>query len=142
MITATTILLLTQVSPNTQKDIAALYAQWDKAVVAHNRNVMDSIIAPKFSAKIKGTKKTLSKAEFLNGITAGWSKKDSPKDLSFNTKISKIMEVNANYAVYIEESKVVVLKDGSKRKASWKSLDTWAKVGKTWRIVATEPMDK
>lgn len=136
------ILFVAQSTTNVQTELKAMYQKWDKAVVAHDKKTMESILAPKFAAKVKGTTKKLNKKEFINGITAGWSKKDSPKEQSFTTKINKVMELNSGYAAYIDESITFKLKDGSTRKVAFKSLDTWMRVGKSWQIFATEPMDK
>jgi Domain of unknown function (DUF4440) len=142
MVFLSTVLVLAQTTTAVQKDLTALYMKWDKAVVAHDKKVMESIIANNFFAKIKGSKKTMNKQEFIGAITASWSKKDSPKEQSFTTKITKVMPVKTRFAALVAESMVFKLKDGSTRKVDFKSLDVWEKVGATWQIVQTEPMDK
>lgn len=136
------ILLLVQDTATVQKELSAMYSKWDRAILAHDKKTMDSILAPSFTAKVKGSPKPMTKKEFLNGITGSWSIKDAPREQSFTTKINKVMAVKTNFAAYISESIVFKLKDGKTRKVDFSSLDVWQKIGKTWQIVQTEPMDK
>ena len=136
------IIFLSQATNSVQRDLVVMYQKWDKAVVAHDKKTLDSILAPNFSAKVKGSSKPMNRKDFLKGITGSWAIKDAPKEQSFTTKVNKVMAVKSNFAAYISESIVFKFKDGKTRKVDFNSLDIWQKVGKTWQIVQTEPMDK
>ena len=131
-------MLLTQTVDAAQKDITAMYAKWDKAIVGRNNAMLDSMLAPTFVAKLKGGK-SLTKKQFLKGITGQWTK-DGPREKAFTTKIVTFAYTEKHYLANISESVTFAYKNGSSKKVSWKSLDTWKK-GKTWQIVATESSD-
>jgi hypothetical protein len=140
MIHLVPIFILAQTTTSVQKDLDAMYLKWDKAVVAHDRRTMDSVLASGFAAKLKGAKKPMTKSEFLGAITGRW-KPDSPREQSFVTKIKKV-EMKSSLAVAtILESVVFKMKDGKTRKVDFHSLDTWQRVGKGWQIIATESLD-
>ena len=132
------VLFLVQTVSAAQKDINAMYLKWDKAVVAHDQKTMETVLASSFVAKVTGSKKPMSKQEFISAIASGWKKTDAPKEQSFTTKINKVTIEKGKYIALIEESVVFKAKDSKTQKFDFTSRDTWVKVGKTWQIVATE----
>ena len=135
------VLFLTQSVADAQKNINAMYLKWDKAVVAHDQKTMESVLASNFVAKVKQSKKPMTKQDFISAIASGWKKADAPKEQSFTTKINSVTQSKGQFLAKIDESVVFKMKDGKPRKVDFKSLDTWVKVGKNWQIVATESAD-
>ena len=140
------ILFATQSLPAIQKEIDKQYHKWDKAVVARDVKTMESMLAVDFSANVKGRQKPMTKKDFAGTIEARW-KAGFPKELSFTTKIDKVEAVKADqpkeklYAASIQETVEFEFKDGTKKKISFKSYDTWRKVGAHWQIVISANLD-
>ena len=140
------ILFATQSLPAIQKEIDKQYLKWDKAVVAHDAKTMESMLADDFSAKVKGREKPMTKKDFAGTIEARW-KTGFPKELSFTTKIDKVESVKSDkskdalYAASILETVEFEFKDGTKKKISFKSYDTWRKIGAHWQIVISANLD-
>lgn len=123
-----------------EKEIAAIYAKWDKAIVKQDQKAMNEILAASFVAKRKNGKKPLTKKEFIDGIAARWKTK-APKEKSFTTKILKLTHKEDTYFATVRETIVFEPVKGKSQKLEFTSIDTWQIYGKTWCITATEPGD-
>ncbi len=140
MLSLVPFLLLTQTATAPQRKIEAQYKKWDHAVLVRDKNAMQNLLSPKFTAKAIAGQKPLNRTQFIKAITSRWRPR-APKEQSYITKINDFAQTSGACITTVTQSIVYKYSNNTTRKSHYKLIDTWKMVGKNWILFSSDNLE-
>ena len=114
-----------------EKQILKLEDDWVQALVSHDRDVLDRIVAPSFTfIEPDGTLK--NRAEYLANRSSNEAESESFQNDQLKVKVFGNFALASGLATIIEQ------RDGKRYRFSLRWKELWRKESGTWQVLASQ----